>query len=100
MFQLVCVGEQSLIVLKLWIQQLLGSPVGGGVGNVLEVFLCNVRAAEEIDPFFCIFFIFRVFRNYPGINPDICALLGDYVFQLIVQILSAASSWIKSISPE
>lgn len=50
-FQLGKIREHSLVILQLLVQQLKGALVRGSVGNVFKVLLCNVRAAQEVNPF-------------------------------------------------
>ncbi len=87
-FQLVRVRKESLVILDFRFQKLLCCLVWGGIGNVFKIFLGNIRSAQEVNPLFCIFLIFRIFRDHPGVNPDIRSLLRDHVFQAVIQILS------------
>ena len=45
------------------------------------------KNAEEIDKFFCIFFMFCIFRDYPGIDPDIGIFLRNHIFKIWILFL-------------
>lgn len=63
------------------------SGIRSGVGNVVEVHFGNIRPAEEVDKFFCIFFVLCIFWNYPGINPEIRSFFWNYVLQIWILCL-------------
>ena len=73
--QAVYIREQGLVVLQVVVQQVISAFVGGCVGDVFKVFLGNVGAAQEVNPFFCIFLVLGIGRDDPGVNPVIGCLL-------------------------
>ena len=61
------------------------------VGNILKVFQCDVRPAEEIQEFLCVLDMLRIFWNAPGIDPDVGAFFWNNVFQIRVFTLRVDS---------
>ena len=81
------IREQSFILFQLLIQQLIGTFVGSGIGNVLKIFLCDIGAAQKVNPFFCIFFVLFIGGNDPGVNPVVGSVLRNYILQSKISFL-------------
>jgi hypothetical protein len=81
--------EQRFVVQGfLILDQLDGGRVGDGVVDVLKVFQCDIRTAEKINPFLCIFFILAGGGDDPAVQPDVGALFRNHILQIFVFLLA------------
>ena len=67
--QSIRIRENIPVVLIFRIQKLKSRFVGGRIGDVFKIFLCDIGAAQEVDPCFCIFLISGIPGDNPGIDP-------------------------------
>ena len=79
------IRESNGRILQIFIlDQLSGGGIRSTVGDVLEILQCYIRMTHEIDEFLRIFLVGSILRDYPAIDPDIGAFLGNYEIQILI----------------